>query len=164
MYANPKVHLLWNTTDSRKIISLFFQLPLFTGNFHVVNGRIDWRSALFVLRSVHHLSRKQEREPRRFDLMGGSDQWLQHGLLFSQGCLWLHLNAFMFSAKVSVWICLLLLCWMLYTGDWSLLLNAEEVKSEHRLITHKSRYITVSFFFWFAPHLHSAYFLFLWSS
>lgn len=63
MFANPKVHLLWNTTDSRKIISLFFQLPFFTGNFHVVNGRIDWRSALFVLCSVYHLSRKQEREP-----------------------------------------------------------------------------------------------------
>lgn len=102
MFANPKVHVHWNTTDSRKIISLFFQLPHFTGNFHVVNGCIDWRSALFVLRSVHHLRTKQEWEPRRFDIMGGSDQWLQHGLPFYQGCLRLHLNAFMFSAKVSV--------------------------------------------------------------
>lgn len=45
-------------TDSRKIISLFFPLPHFTGNFHVVNGGIDSCSALFVLHSVHHLRRK----------------------------------------------------------------------------------------------------------
>lgn len=82
-------------TDSR-IISLFLPLPHFTGNFHVVNGGIDWRSALFVLRSVHHLRRKQEGGPRCFDVIGGSDQWLQHTLLFSWGCLWF---SFLFSAK-----------------------------------------------------------------
>lgn len=50
---------------------IFFpQLPHFTGIFHVVNGCIDWRSALFVLRSVCHLRRKQERESRRFDNEG----------------------------------------------------------------------------------------------
>ncbi len=77
-------------------LSVCFSSPsLFTGNFHVVNGGIDSRSVLFVLRSVYHLRRKQERNLAQVWLhsMGECDQWLHHDMLFSEGCL-LHICDF----------------------------------------------------------------------
>lgn len=71
-------------------LSVCFSSPsLFTGNFHVVNGAIDSRSVLFVLRSVHHLRREQEWKLAQVWLhgMGECDQWLRHDVLFSEGCL-----------------------------------------------------------------------------
>lgn len=61
-------------------LSVCFSSPSpFTGNFHVVNGGIDSRSLLFVLHSVYHLRRKQERKL--------AEVWL-HGRMWSMAPTW----------------------------------------------------------------------------
>lgn len=61
-------------------LSVCFSSPsLFTGNFHVVNGAIDWSAIVFVLGSVHHLRRKHERELVQVLIHGVVGTWSMFG-------------------------------------------------------------------------------------